>query len=667
MADLLRIATSGLIAHQAALNVTGHNIANASVDSYSRQRVEMTTLPGNEVVGATFGNGVQVAGVGRLVDQFVIAQLRSDTSIAYRARMFSSYGEQLDTLYADPTIGVSDRIDDFFAALGDAASNPQSIALRRVVLDGADALVQRFNAQYARLAQIDSSINARIGEIASQVGRLAEGVARLNGEIGRYPPGNATGSQQQNDLFDQRDQLILQIAELVDVQVVADGASLNLYLGKGLSLVTGTVASNTVAVADPTDYSRRQLAIQSGNTSLIVSSRSTSGELGGLLAFREQMLDPAFNSLGRIALVMSDGLNEQNALGIDLEGNLGGKLFADLNEGIAPALRVRPFADNDPASTGRVRVLIDDPAQLTTSDYRLDIDAGGAWRLLRLQDATLVASGASLSDTLASVDGFSLDLNLSATPAGTFAAGDSFLIQPTRLGAQSIAVAMDRPEQLALAGPVRASAAATNLGNAVLGELQTFATTSATFATPGTLSPPLQLRFTSTTSYDVLNADDGTVLLAGQSFMPGANNTLFSTDPAAADYFGFQLTLGGNPAAGDSFRIDYNAGAVADNRNARALSALQSANTVDGGRMSYQQAYNLLVSGVASTARAARIERDSSGTVLEQAQARREQMSGVNLDEEAANLIRFEQAYNASAQVIAVARSVLDALFAALR
>ncbi|HND14672.1 MAG TPA: flagellar basal body rod C-terminal domain-containing protein, partial [Pseudomonadales bacterium] len=163
------------------------------------------------------------------------------------------------------------------------------------------------------------------------------------------------------------------------------------------------------------------------------------------------------------------------------------------------------------------------------------------------------------------------------------------------------------------------------------------------------------------------DANSAAVLVGGLPYVPGASNTVLSADSSDPDYFGFQLTLSGNPAAGDSFRIDYNSGAAADNRNARQLSLLQSAATVGGARMNYQQAYNLLVSGVGSTTRAARIDSESSSAVLEQTRARREQLSGVNLDEEAANLIRFEQAYNASAQVIAVARQVMDALFAAFR
>jgi flagellar hook-associated protein 1 FlgK len=422
-----------------------------------------------------------------------------------------------------------------------------------------------------------------------------------------------------------------------------------------------------VTVPDRFDPGRLQLALELNGATSVVSYAATGGQVGGLLAFREELLYPAFNALGRVALALTDDINAQNRLGVDLEGDLGGLVFSDVNEQIAAVLRARPASDNDPASTGGVRVFIEDTAQLTTSDYRLDIGSdGSSWRLLRLQDATLVASGASLGDTLVTVDGFTLDLNLSEVPAGNFVAGDSFLIEPTRRGAQFVSTVMSRAEDLAFAGAVRAAAATGNMGTGSIAPGETFDTASAIFATPGQLSPPLLIRFTSATQFDLLDANTAAVLVSGLGFSPGVANTLFSRDSADPDYFGFQVVLAGEPVAGDSFRIDYNAGGTSDNRNALLMSALQSADTMSNGSTSYQEAYGELVAETGSQTQRSRIERESSLAVLDQTRERREGLSGVNLDEEAANLIRFEQAYNASAQVISVARAVLEALFDAL-
>jgi flagellar hook-associated protein 1 FlgK len=492
-------------------------------------------------------------------------------------------------------------------------------------------------------------------------------VAELNRQIALRVGSTGAGEQQPNDLLDQRDRLIEQLAGLIDVQAVAEGSAINLYLGKGHALVSGTQVNAAVTVADRFDPGRLQLALELNGETSVVSYAATGGRVGGLLAFRDELLYPAFNALGRVALALADDINAQNTLGVDLDGDLGGLVFSDVNEQIAAVLRARPASDNDPVSTGGVRVFIEDTAKLTTSDYRLDIGSDGvSWRLLRLQDATLVASGASLSDTLVTVDGFTLDLNLSEVPPGNFVAGDSFLIEPTRRGAQFVSTVMSRPEDLAFAGPVRSAAAPGNMGTGVIAPGATFDTGTATFATPGTLSPPLQIRFTSATTFDVLDANTSTLLVSGLGFTPGTANTLFSRDSLDPDYFGFQVVLAGEPAAGDSFRIDYNGSGTSDNSNALLMSALQSADTVASGSASYQEAYRALVADTGSQTQRSRIDMESSLAVLDQTRERREGLSGVNLDEEAASLIRFEQAYNASAQVISVARAVLDALFDAM-
>jgi len=666
MADLLRIATTGLLAYQGSLNTTGHNVANAAVEGYSRQRAELVSLPGQNLTGAVFGNGVDIATVSRIVDQFVTSQLRTDTSLYYRAEALNGWSEQIDALFADDAIGISDRIDEFFGALQDGASDPQSIATRTVVLESATTLTQRFQSLYAQLEDMNDGLNTQLTALAKEITALANGVAELNRQIAMRIGSTGTGEHQPNDLLDQRDRLIEQLAGLVDVQAVADGSAINLYLGKGHALVTGTQVNAAVAVPDRFDPGKLQLAVQINGATSVVSYAATGGKVGGLLAFRDELLYPAFNALGRVALALTDDINAQNALGVDLDGDLGALVFSDVNEQIAAVLRARPASDNDPASTGGVRVFIEDTAKLTTSDYRLDIGAGGSWRLLRLQDGTLVGSGASLTDTLVTVDGFTLDLNLSEVPPGNFVAGDSFLIEPTRRGAQFVSTVMSRPEDLAFAGPVRAAALAGNMGTGVIEAGETFDTSSAIFAAPGQLSPPLLLRFTSATQFDVLDANTSAVLVAGLSFTPGTANTLFSRDSADPDYFGFQAVLAGEPAAGDSFRIDYNGNGTSDNRNALLMSALQSADTMANGSASYQEAYGELVAETGSRTQRSRIDMQSSRAVLDQTRERREGLSGVNLDEEAANLIRFEQAYNASAQVISVARAVLDALFDAL-
>jgi flagellar hook-associated protein 1 FlgK len=399
----------------------------------------------------------------------------------------------------------------------------------------------------------------------------------------------------------------------------------------------------------------------------VVSDETTGGKIGGILDFRDRVLDQAFNQIGRVAIGIAADVNAQNALGMDLDGDLGGLVFTDVNAGLNPVLRARAAADNDPASTGVVTVDIDDPSQLGTSAYQLDVLAGGAWRLFREQDSTVVATGAALTDPLLSIDGFTLNLNLAS--GGTFADGDSFLIEPTRYGAKEIGVAITRPEDLAFAQPVRAAGAAGNLGQGSIAVTEVFDTSLPLFQTaPGQLSPPLLVRFTSSTTFDVLdNTDPANPValvppLVGLSFTPGVSNTLFSTTPGDPDYFGFRIQIAGDPRAGDDFAIGFNTGGVSDNRNALALAKMQIATNLVNDTATYQGAYGQLVGYVGTETRRARIDTDAARTLVEQTRATREEVSGVNLDEEAADLVRYQQAYNATAQVIAIARSVIDTL-----
>ena len=663
MSDLMRIALSGLVANQTAMSTTGHNIAGAAVEGFSRQRVDFGTQAPQYFPGGYIGRGVDVQGIQRSVDDFITRQLRTDTWVSNAAKSFSFYAEQVDGFLSDPAIGLTGRIDRFFAAVQTAAGDPTWIPGRQVVIGEARSLAEGFNNIYDRLQQLNTSANTQLDSLAKDIDSLAKNIADLNLKI-LSSTGTGPG-RSPNDLLDQRDQRLLELSQIVDITTVNDGVSVNVLLGKGQALVVGGVANDVVTVAGRFDPSRRDLAVTVNGQQRIVSGEATGGKAGGLLDFRSRVLDQAFNQIGRVAIGIGAKVNEQHALGIDLEGELGGLFFTDPNSGLVPGLRARPAGDNAAGSSGVIAVRVDDVSALSSSSYQLDILAGGAWRLYRNSDQAVVASGAALSDPLVSVDGFSLDLNL---PGGSFLPGDSYLIEPTRTGARDIAVNITRPEDVALAQPVSAAPSAGNLGAGEIAAGNVFDTSLPLFtASPGQLTPALLLRFTSPTTYDVLNntnpASPVNLVppLTGLVFSPGVTNTLFSTNPAAPDYFGFQLSISGNPAAGDTFTVGYNAG-KSDNRNAVALGKMQIADILANGTATFQSAYGQLVGFVGTETRQSRVDADAAEVVVAQTKAARDEVSGVNLDEEATNLVRYQQAYNATAQVIAIARSLIDTL-----
>jgi flagellar hook-associated protein 1 FlgK len=666
MSDLMRIALSGLVANQAAMNTTGHNIAGAGVEGFSRQRVELGIQPPQYFPGGFIGRGVDVENIQRTVDDFITRQLRTDTWVYNAAESFTFYAEQINGVLSDPSVGLTGRIDRFFSAFQTAAGDPTWIPSRQVLIGEAKALSEGFNNLHDRLGQLNSAVNTQLDSFAADIDSLAKNIAELNVKI--QAVSGAGGGRSPNDLLDQRDQRLLELAAIVDISTVSDGASVNILLGKGQALVVGGVANRVSTVNGRFDPSRRDLAVSVNGQARIVSDEATGGKAGGLLDFRTRVLDQAFNQIGRVAIGISEQINAQHALGMDLEGELGGLFFSDQNNGIAPGLRARPAGDNAPASNGVITVNIDDISALSTSSYQLDVLSGGSWRLYRNLDQTVVASGAALSSTLVSVDGFTLDLNL---PAGNFLPGDSYLIEPTRSGARDISTNITRPEDVALAQPVSVVSDTGNLGQGKIQAGNVFDTSLPLFTTtPGQLAPPLLIRFTDADSFDVLNNSNPASPVAlvppltGLSFTPGVINTLFSTNPADPDYFGFQLTINGNPSAGDAFAIGYNPG-KSDNRNAVALGKLQIADILANSSATFQSAYGQLVGFVGTETRQSRVDSDAGKVVVAQTKAARDEVSGVNLDEEATNLVRYQQAYNATAQVIAVARSLIDTLLKA--
>jgi len=268
---------------------------------------------------------------------------------------------------------------------------------------------------------------------------------------------------------------------------------------------------------------------------------------------------------------------------------------------------------------------------------------------------------------------------------GTFNAGDSFLIEPTRNAAANIGLEVNREEDLAFASPVRAEGSAGNTGDATINQgkmldVRDPFTNSllSNFRQDGQLDPPLDIQFRDDGGqlvYDIVDANTNTVLQAGDAaavppvnvFQAGQSNKLFTEDPRSPDYFGFQFEISGNPRPGDSFSINYNTNGVSDNRNAEFLAALGTENTLNNGSQSFAEGYAGLVEDIGVKTRQSQLDKDAGSTLLEQSTNQRESVSGVNLDEEAGKLIQYQAAYNASAQVVSVAQDLFNTLLQSFR
>jgi flagellar hook-associated protein 1 FlgK len=673
MADLLNIGLSGLSANKTALSVTGHNISNVNTPGFSRQdSVQATRVP--QFSGAGYiGSGTTLVDIRRSYSEFLTTQVRSSTALSSDVEAYKSQIEQLDSLLAGSTTGITPSLQKFFSSLQTAAEDPSNVPARQLVLSEAEGLARRFNTVYDRINEQNEFINKQMVAVSDQVNRLATSIASYNDAIAVA----ASNGQQPNDLLDAREEAIRQLSTYVGVTVVAqDDSSVNLFVGSGQPLVVGSTTSRLEVVPGQGDPTRFEVNFVSGGSSQGITSLITGGELGGLIRYRAESLDPTLNSLGRLALAVSDQVNTQLGEGLDLKGQVGTALFGDFNDAALAALRVRAFSSN----TGNVQpaLNITDSSVLTTSDYRLEYD-GTQYQARRLSDgAALTVSPnppGAYPATLAFTDAAGRDQGFELAIDSAPATGDQFLLQPTRRGATSITAVLDQPDQLAFAAPVRAEAELQNSGSGAISQPDLIAAGSSPIDSAA-ISAALPIGL----SYDGAGAFEnppgtpvaGLTRVPAGAFVPGQLNT-YELDLGGGNLVSF--TISGRPESGDSFTLDFNTNGVSDNRNALKLVDLQSKQTVGvdptvtgiGTGVSFTDGYGDLVERVGTLTAQARQDSEATGAILKQATDNRDALAGVNLDEEAANLIKFEQYYNASAQVIQVARSLFDTLINTFR
>ncbi len=788
MADILTTSISGLRSYQTALATTSHNIANVGNDAYTRQRVELDArLPLKE--GSSFiGQGVDVSNIQRIYDQYVVERLRTFTSSTSSLDTFLELASRVENLIADENSGLSSALDGFFNAMNDVANDPSASAPRVTLLGEAEILEQRFNSISKDLQNIENEVDDRIRYEVAEINSITTELARLNKTISSM----SGVSNPPLDLLDQRDELIKQLSEKVSVNTVQQNdGTLNVMVGSGQMLVSGSTSVNLVARASSSQPDRMEVALQSNNSTVNITNSLSGGELGGLLNFRENMLDDAQNSLGRTAIALAESFNALHVQGYDLNGDMGSNFFnsvgtgnltgvfggdylnngfdvgdtvsfdlqfdgrtvnvshtivaGDTNQTIANALlfgasginadgnvtdngdgtytlagtstgismtfrlrgdqiefqtaggpslvgsgnnltitnvtdgvaddliiqmgqigssstaltsgtatnaspasflgpsnRNSVLANQNNIGTAQVDFSITDVSALSTSDYLISYD-GANYNVVRLSDNVTMASGAGPFN----VDGLSINVN------GVSNTGDSFYLRPTRLGATSFQRNITDPNDVAAATPIRTATSVSNIGNGQMSSGQVI----------DSLDPNLlrtvDIYFDPANpsgTFDVVDRTSGTIL---------QNNVAYSSGMQVTQN-GWQVQLTGIPQPGDVFSVSENTGAATDNRNALLMAGLQSAGILDGGATTLEQSYAALTAEVGTVTRQVQINSDVEHALLDGAIAERESLSGVNLDEEAADLIRFQQAYQALSRVIQASQELFQSLLDAV-
>ena len=542
MAGIFDVGASALSSLQRAIATTGHNIANANTDGYSRQNITFVTQESEFVGGQAFGTGVKVGDVSRAYDQFLTDELRDRTTARSYHDFYFNTSQRVDALFADASTGLSVAMDNFFVAVDAVATSPSSLPERQVLISEAEMLSGRFNYMDKRLESIYTETTARISSKADDINQYAQELATLNELIKRFA---SESSATPNDLLDKRDLTLLELSKLVNVnsQEQADG-SVNVYVGDGVRLVVGAFAESVRVSGERTGDGRPSVFITTpGGAEDNVTKNMSGGELGAALEVSSNVVFRARRELGLLAIGLASIVNTQHAQGDDLSGEPGGAFFGDFGTPI--------IGTGQNSGLSEVSYVIDEPLELTGDAYEIRYGVAGPV----LTNTTTGASQAVTGDSI-SIDGFTI--TLSEFAAGM--EGDEFRIAPTADAAGLISVAIRAPEDVAAAA---------------------------------------------------------------------------------------------------------RGGSVGDNRNMLALFDMRDAGSFVNSNRSVDDIYRDTLSHVAVETRTSKSSAALEETLLRAATDRRDSVQGVNLEEEAADLVRYQQAYQAAAQVIAAANQVFDTLLRA--
>jgi flagellar hook-associated protein 1 FlgK len=673
--SLLKIGTSGVLASNGLLSTTSNNIANLNTKGYVRQSTEYDS--------AILGMGVGRGTTDRIVNEFTLRQIRRDTSNVGFSSQYLSEATRVDSLFANSANSISTGVTDLFKQLQAANNDPANNSSRQLVLGSAQTLINKFNTLSNLVLEQRTYINQQLDTYVNDANAAVGTVALLNKEIASY--GSGVNTPPPLDLLDKRDEALRKLSEMMEITTLdaANGEKL-VFLSTGQSLVLQQGKFNMLSAEGDPDIDRKVVKLQldfNSNVRMDVDSNELGGKIGGLLEFRAKMLEPTQNRLGQLALAFGDSFNTQNKLGMDANGQLGKNIFT------FPTFAGLAVDRNTGA--GQVTAIMQPGkgVDIPPNEFLVTYTAPDQFKMEALDDNGKAIAGSAVTSTITgypatfntgNVAGgflYGFEVTLSNT-LGAFASGDQFILKPMTAASQNIQLATTRGEDLALAGPLRGDFNINNLGNGKFGDIKVTNTDPATsaFSAVSTLDVgPFEIRFTAGNQFEI--RDNTNTLVGTTAAMTGGqyNNILAS---ASLNNYGFDFSITGVPKPGDTFTLRYNDGGFKDNRNGLKLGQLQTTDTMRktavaaptaDNKYSFNEAYGAMVGFVGEKTSQIRIAAQSSNSLLEQSKAWYESVSGVNLDEEAANLIRFQQSYAAAAKIISTSQTIFDTLLAAAR
>ena len=634
--SLMGLGSKAVNAAYAQLQSTGNNIANANIKGYSRQSAQLATSAAEYTGSGYLGRGVLVTTIARAANMFMTQQVVATGSAAAADSVRRDRLSQLEKVFAGGQAGLGHAATQIFNAFADLAAVPNDLAARQVVLARLEDFATLSRSTSAQIESLQGSVSHDVVGAVSEVNALTGALAKLNVSIQKA---GAEGHSP-NDLLDQRDQLIQGLGEKLQLQVyIGADATASLFVGSGQSLVVGGVAYKMTAAPDVDDPTRVRMSIdQGGLTADMTIGDVGDGQIGGLLDFQGGALADARNRLGQLVTGLASALNRQQGLGLDLQGQAGAALYGFSGPQAVPATTNAQDAAGHYLAT--VGLTITDPSKVQASDYRLAPDPAnaGQYVVTRLSDGQVfqpVADGQQ-------IDGFAITIG--PTPP---APGESFRLKPVSSSANDLTVLLKSPRGVAAANPVTAQALAANTGSASVRAVEIN-------AAPAGAYQALTVNFIDDLGgYEIRDASQAR--LAGGSFVAG--------QPILFD--GIALQLAGVARSGDQVRIVPTTYPAASNGNALRFDSMATLGLIDGLTVADAHANTLSVLG--SQLQGANAAADTSAAVAGRAAADLSGEVGVNLDEEAARLIQYQQAYQASAKVLQAAQSLLDTILSLSR
>lgn len=434
--NLFYLAQSGMNTGQAALSVTGNNMANGMTEGYSRQTLLFGEAGGNTTHYGFFGYGVQVDGVQRAYDSFINNQYRGAVTESYSLDSRYQQVSQIDNMFGDSANNISQGFGSIFESMQKMSADPGNTAARQETYARFDSLRYKFQTNSKTLNGLEKSTNTQINQSVEEINSYAKQLANLNGQIEKIY--NQTGSLP-SDLLDRRDLLLADLSVQTGIRVNENQKTgrVDVTLTNGLSLVNGDKAyglETRTSDANP-NINEVYYIDASGNSMLLDDRKFTSGKLGGLFIFRNEDLVTARNELDQLALQMANEFNKVNTQGYDQNGKSGGNIY-NIPNPVA-------LANRNNTSDSQLDVDYKNISDVSAIDYTLVFKGPGE------SDWEITASDGRTITPEVGDDGELLFDGIAIKPKGVPAPGDSFLLNPVSGAAAGISMAISEGSEIA--------------------------------------------------------------------------------------------------------------------------------------------------------------------------------------------------------------------------